>query len=138
MLSTGYRKEDGMRIELGISEKELEAITWMETFSNIVNETVSGQPEALNAMEDICFLLDRIYEVAWNECMINEDKIREQEIEDGKLPVRQRILSDEEKKDLKNEEIFRKEYGLYTNFAVNQYWSSVFKEIYGYSPSLPL
>lgn len=125
-----------MKILVGILDEEWEAIPYMDTFRDIVNEIVDGQPEALNAIENICFLLDRIYEVASNERIINEDKIREQELEGCKLPVRQRILSNEEKKNLKNEEIFRKEYGLYTNFSINGYWRNVFKEIYGYNPSL--
>lgn len=124
-----------MKILVGILEEEWEAIPYMDTFRDIINEKADGQPQALNAVENICFLLDRIYEVAYNERIINQDKIREQKLEAGKIPVRQRILSDEEKKGLKNEEIFRKEYGLYTNFVVDRYWSSVFKAIYGYSPS---
>lgn len=125
-----------MKILVGILEEEWEAIPYMDTFRDIVNETVDGQPDALNAIENICLLLDRIYEVASNERIINEDKIREQELEGGKIPARQRILSNEEKENLKDEEIFRKEYGLYTNFAINGYWRNVFKGIYGYNPSL--
>ena len=52
------------------------------------------------------------------------------------IPKRKRILTDEEKRNLSNEEIFMKEYGLYTSFCVSRYWCEVFKEIYGYNPSL--
>lgn len=124
-----------MKIEVGILKEEWEAITWMDTVKKIMND-VTEDPGVLNGLENVCSLLDRIYEVAGNEQIIQEDKIRAREIENAKLPPRQRILSDQEKKGLSKEQIFMKEYGLYTSFAINRYWSGVFKEIYGYSPSL--
>ena len=121
-----------MKIEVGILEAEWEAITWMDTVKKIMND-VTEDSGVLNALEDVCSLLDRIYEVAGNEQIIQKDKIRAREIEDAKLPPKQRILSEQEKKGLSKEQIFMKEYGLYTSFAINRYWSGVFKEIYGYS-----
>lgn len=46
-------------------------------------------------------------------------------------------LSPEEKKGLSNEIIFMREYGLYTGFIYDSYWSNKFKENYGYEPELP-
>ncbi|MCM1258453.1 MAG: hypothetical protein NC307_11445 [Roseburia sp.] len=131
------RKEigKGVKIEIGILEDELDAITWMDAVQKIVNEATED-PGVLNALETVRFFLDRVYEVARNEQIIQEDKIQSKGIGNAKFPPRKKILSDQEKKGLSNEQIFMKEYGLYTSFAINRYWSSVFKEIYGCSPSL--
>lgn len=86
--------------------------------------------------EEIACFKKIITEVADNGNMNNRNKIPQQEVGDAKIPVRQRILSNEEKKNLTDKEVFMKEFGLYTNFVLDDYWSNVFREIYGYSPSL--
>lgn len=43
-------------------------------------------------------------------------------------------LSETEKQGLTEEEIFRKEYGLYTDFVYHRKWVEKFKEIYGREP----
>ena len=45
-----------------------------------------------------------------------------------------RPLSEAEKQGLTEEEIFRKEYGLYTDFVYHRKWVEKFKEIYGREP----
>ena len=67
-----------MKIEVGILEAEWEAITWMDTVKKIMND-VTEDSGVLNALEDVCSLLDRIYEVAGNEQIIQKDKIRARE-----------------------------------------------------------
>jgi hypothetical protein len=45
-----------------------------------------------------------------------------------------RPLPEAEKQGLTEEEIFRKEYGLYTDFVYHRKWVEKFKEIYGREP----
>lgn len=47
-----------------------------------------------------------------------------------------RPLPEAEKQGLTEEEIFQKEYGLYTCFVYDQKWIDKFKEIYGHEPEL--
>ena len=49
-----------------------------------------------------------------------------------------RPLPEAEKQGLTEEEIFRKEYGLYTDFVYHRKWVEKFKEIYGREPKLQL
>lgn len=125
----------GMKVEIGILEKELDAITCMGTVKEIMNGTTKNS-DVLNDLETVCLLLERIFMVAENKQIIQKNKFQARKIEEAKIPPKQRVLSDQEKIGLKNEEIFMKEYGLFTSFVADHYWSSVFKRIYGYSPSL--
>lgn len=54
------------------------------------------------------------------------------------MEIRKRIpLTEDQKKGLTNEQIFAKEYGLYTSWFYSKYWTNKFKEIYGCMPAQP-
>lgn len=52
----------------------------------------------------------------------------------GVMPHPHRPLSEAEKQGLTEEEIFQKEYGLYSDFVYNRKWIDKFKETYGREP----
>lgn len=124
-----------MKVTIGILKEEWEAITWMDKIKDLVYDATE-EKEILDALENISDLLERIYKVAENKRIIHREEILREEIDSIKIPDAKRMLSAKEKQGLNNEQIFMKEYGLYTSFAVDPYWSNVFKQIYGYSPSL--
>lgn len=124
-----------MKVTIGILKEEWEAITWMDKIKDLVYDATE-EKEILDALENISDLLERIYKVAENKRIIHREEILREEIDSIKIPDAKRMLSAKEKQGLNNEQIFMKEYGLYTSFAADPYWSNVFKQIYGYSPSL--
>lgn len=93
----------------------------------------------VTGIKDVDELVDVINKLESNttiECKLETEKKQEENTEDLSIPERKRVLTDEEKHGLSNEEIFMREYGVYTSFCINKYWSEVFRAIYGYSPSL--
>lgn len=71
-----------------------------------------------------------------HDSMDTEDWKTPGQAKETEIPARRKILSDKEKKGLRDEDVFMQEYGLYTGFVADEYWSNIFKAIYGYSPSL--
>ncbi len=131
-----------MKITIELGKDEIESLDELTSLVDSLKELTLCMEQHIERQKKLAGYDRRALniqnEAAVNKCIPNEDKICGQETGDAKLPARQRILSDEEKKNLKDEEIFMIEYGLYTSFVADRYWSRVFKAIYGYSPSLLL
>lgn len=136
-----------IKMEIVLTKDELDALDWARSTMNLMDDDedidnyTDWQLECLELNLAAGSVLNRIYEVAKNQqrlqSIINKDKIRGRETEFVTIPARRKILTDEEKKNLRDEDVFMQEYGLYTSFVADRYWSSIFKAIYGYNPSLP-
>lgn len=135
-----------IKIEIALTKDELCALDWARSSMNLMDDEedidnyTDWQLECLDRNLAAGSVLNKICEVAKNQKrlqdIINKDKIRGRETEVVTIPARRRILSDKEKKDLRDEDVFMREYGLYTGFVADEYWRNIFKAIYGYSPSL--
>lgn len=125
-ITTGYMKKEEIHGELTAEEgrRYCEWRLLCGLLENTLKAYYAQGLENADNMEDVCGSVN------------NRNKIPQQKVGDVKIPARQRILSSEEKKNLTDTEVFMKEFGLYTNFVLDDYWSNVFREIYGYSPSL--
>ena len=123
-----------MKIELGITERELAAVRELrvkaslnvEHFSKLENERKLSEKEDTEYSDMILLemLLNRIETVADNQKSFVDTIKRHQ----------YHPLPEAEKQGLTEEEIFRKEYGLYTDFVYHRKWVEKFKEIYGREP----
>lgn len=135
-----------IKIEIALTKDELYALDWARSVMNLMDDEedidnyTDEQLERLELNLAAGSVLNKICEVTKNQqrlqSIINKDKIRGREGEVIKIPARRRILSDKEKKDLRDEDVFMQEYGLYTGFVADEYWNKIFKVIYGHSPSL--
>lgn len=127
-----------MKIELGLTEKELQELRWLRVHAseNVEHfrkkeDTGSLTEQETKAYSDMIWLevlLNRIETLADNQKAFNDRK----NIYIERHPYRP--LSEAEKQGLTEEEIFRKEYGLYTDFVYHRKWVEKFKEIYGREP----
>lgn len=135
-----------IKIEIALTRDELYALDWARSVMNLMDDKedienyTDDQIERLELNLAAGSVLNRICEVAENQRrlqkIIDKDKTCGQEGEVIEIPGRRRILTDEEKKDLRDEDVFMQEYGLYTSFVADEYWNKIFKVIYGHSPSL--
>lgn len=127
-----------MKIEFGLTEKELQEIRKLRVQASLAvgdfqekEDTGSLTEQEKKEYLDMIWLevlLNRIETLADNQKAFNDRK----NIYIERHPYRP--LSEAEKQGLTEEEIFRKEYGLYTDFVYHRKWVEKFKEIYGREP----
>lgn len=127
-----------MKIELGLTEKELKKVRGLRVQASVNVEYFQEKEDTGSLTEQekkeysdmiwLELLLSRIETLADNQKAFNDRK----NIYIERHPYRP--LPEAEKQGLTEEEIFQKEYGLYTDFVYHRKWVEKFKEIYGREP----
>lgn len=120
--------------EEGLTQEEKRVFSNWEERQKLFNKMEALIDSEIDTAES--FRAKEIFPGFYNSSDADESWEIPGQAEGIKIPARRRILPDKEKKGLRDEDVFMREYGLYTSFVADEYWSGIFKAIYGYSPSL--